>query len=143
MEFLHLSEWIRRWVDSLPEPQRSIAYKSLYVIAAICALFVLWRVMQREDCLENGKIQTIWYSPRDWIARFQTIKAENQADVPQGVAEFLETSRILLRKTSASVLFLIGLMLAGACIWVGQVISLTFLIAIVLILLSWFVLKRK
>ncbi|MGB4813034.1 MAG: hypothetical protein WBP13_11230 [Methylophilaceae bacterium] len=82
MEFLHLSKWLRGWLDSLPEPQRSIAYNVFYGFAILCALFVIWRLMQSESRLENGKIQTTWYSPRTWLARFQAIKAENQAEAP-------------------------------------------------------------
>ncbi|MGB4813035.1 MAG: hypothetical protein WBP13_11235 [Methylophilaceae bacterium] len=40
-------------------------------------------------------------------------------------------------------MFLLGLMIAGGCIWVGQTNSLTFLIAIVMMLFGWFAVSGK
>lgn len=89
MEMLHGAALIREWFDGLPPDVQAWLIQAYWILVPAVALLILYAVVRKESVSESGRVNVKWYRPSQWLTRFQQIKAENKAAMPENVQQFL------------------------------------------------------
>ena len=90
MEFVELGEWVNVWFGKLPNDLQLWLTQYYWWIAGSLLLIVIDKVARQETVAQSGKVEVRWYSPAEWLARFQQIKAENREKLPESTWTFVD-----------------------------------------------------
>lgn len=89
MEFITLSNWLNVWFSKLPEDwQFWLMHDFLWIVGSLL-LIILYKFARQEWVAPSGKVVVNWYSPMQWVSRFQQIKAESQRTLPESTRLFV------------------------------------------------------
>jgi hypothetical protein len=90
MEFIELGKWLNVWFGKLPKDLQFWLTQYCWWIIGSLVLIVIYKVARQESLPQSGKVEVKWYSPVQWLARFQQIKAENREELPESTRKFLD-----------------------------------------------------
>ena len=90
MEFIELSKWLSVWFDKLPKDWQLWLTQYYWWIVGSFLLIVIYKVARQESVAQGGKVEVKWYSPMQWLARFQQIKAENREKLPESTRSIVD-----------------------------------------------------
>jgi len=79
MEFIHAAKFIHEWFDGLPLEVKTWLIKAYWVLVPAVVVMLIYAVVREEKISESGKVSVKWYYPKQWVARYMQIKAENEA----------------------------------------------------------------
>ena len=79
MEFIHAAKFIHEWFDGLPLEVKTWLIKAYWVLVPAVVVMLIYAVVREEKVSESGKVSVKWYYPKQWVARYMQIKAENEA----------------------------------------------------------------
>ncbi len=139
MNILGVSQLISDYFAGLPEMQRMIVYKALYVLGILSVLLLVWRLSNSERRLESGKIETKWHHPRNWYERYKKLKAENYKQAPEGAVAFVEWSNKVFAKVYAAFGFLFGGLLVATFVWLDFEFVWIGVTGMVIMILAYFI----
>jgi hypothetical protein len=90
MEFIELSGWLNVWFGKLPKDWKIWLTHYYWWIVGSLLLIVIYKVARHESVAQSGKVEVKWYSPMQWLARFQQVKAENRDKLTEGTRSFVD-----------------------------------------------------
>jgi len=96
MEFIHAAKFIHEWFDGLPLEVKTWLIKAYWVLVPAVVVMLIYAVVREEKISESGKVSVKWYYPKQWVARYMQIKAENEAKFARDGGNFYVKIRQLL-----------------------------------------------
>jgi len=96
MEFIHAAKFIHEWFDGLPLEAKTWLIKAYWVLVPAVVVMLIYAVVREEKVSESGKVSVKWYYPKQWVARYMQIKAENEAKFARDGGNFYVKIRQLL-----------------------------------------------
>ena len=90
MEFIELSKWLSVWFGKLPKDWQLWLTQHYWWIVGSFLFIVIYKVARQESVAQSGKVEVKWYSPMQWLDRFQQIKAENREKLPESTRSIVD-----------------------------------------------------
>lgn len=100
MGLIHLSAFMSDWLDGLPSGVRLWLLGASFLLSTLLLLFLLFRLARQEYVTESGKVVVNWFHPLQWLARFQQIKADNHAKLPESTRAIVDRLQLLLERSN-------------------------------------------
>lgn len=96
MELIHASKDLQEWFNGLPLDVQAWLIKAYWVVVPLGVMILIYAVVREEKVSESGKVTVKWYHPKQWVAHFQQIKADNEAKlIKDGNVFYIKSQQLL------------------------------------------------
>jgi hypothetical protein len=82
MERFQSAQWIVNQFHQLPANVQVWLIQAFWIAVPVLVLIVGWRIVHQESVSESGRVGVVWYSPTAWSSRFQQLRDEGHAALP-------------------------------------------------------------